>query len=54
MFVSDKDESEAYLSLIENNKTKTITSNVKSGIKNSIKGVLGDKTFDKLKHAMKG
>ncbi|MEI1256631.1 thiamine pyrophosphate-binding protein [Blautia sp. JLR.GB0024] len=54
VFVSDKDESEAYLSLIENNKTKTITSNVKSGIKNSIKGVLGDKTFDKLKHAMKG
>ena len=49
-FVTDKDESEAYLSLIENNKEKTFYSELKSGIKKSLKSVLGENTFDKLKH----
>ena len=50
VFVSDVDESEAYLKIVNNNRIKTVKDNVKTTIKN----VVGEKKFDKLKQTIKG
>lgn len=49
-FVSDHDESEAYLKILNENKTKTTRDSVKS----AVKGLIGEKAFNKLKSTIKG
>lgn len=49
-FVSDNDESEAYLKIVSENKTKTTRDSVKS----AVKGIIGEKAFNKLKNTIKG
>lgn len=49
-FVSDNDESEAYLKIVNENKTKTTRDSVKS----AVKGIIGEKAFKKLKSTIKG
>ena len=49
-FVSDNDESEAYLKIVSENKTKTTRDSVKS----AVKGIIGEKAFKKLKSTIKG
>lgn len=49
-FVSDFDESDAYLKLINKNKSK----NTKESVKGMVKGILGEKTYRKLKQTIKG
>lgn len=49
-FVSDNDESEAYLKIISENKAKTTIDSVK----NAVKGIVGEKAFKKLKSTSKG
>lgn len=49
-FVSDFDESDAYLKLINKNKSK----NTKESVKGMVKGILGEKTYRKLKQTVKG
>lgn len=49
-FVSDHDESEAYLKILCENKTKTTRDSVKS----AVKGLIGEKAFNKLKSTIKG
>lgn len=48
-FVSDNDESEAYLKIVSENKTKTTRDSVKS----AVKGIIGEKAFKKLKVQLK-
>lgn len=52
-FVSDIDESDAYLSLIETNRNKTKAEMIKNGLKKSIKKYIGDKNYNKLKNNIK-
>lgn len=49
-FVSDCDESNAYLELVNENKHKP----PKKAIKGFVKNMLGDTTCEKIKHAIKG
>lgn len=49
-FVSDCDESNAYLELVNENKHKP----QKKAIKGFVKNMLGDTTCEKIKHAIKG
>lgn len=49
-FVSDDDESDAYLKIVSENKTKTTRDSVKS----AVKGIIGEKAFKKLKSTIKG
>lgn len=49
-FVTDADESEAYLKIVSENKTKT----TKDSVKNAVKGIIGEKAFKKLKSTIKG
>lgn len=49
-FVSDYDESNAYLKLVNENKSKT----PKEAIKGLVKNVLGDTACEKIKYAIKG
>ena len=53
-FVNDYDESAAYLSIINNNKKMSTTEAVKCNIKGSVKGILGDKKYKKIKEKLKG
>lgn len=48
-FVSDSDESEAYLKLINANKEKKTMDSVKSVLKE----ILGQSTYEKIKHTFK-
>lgn len=48
-FVSDVDESKAYLSIMNVNRNKTVAEKIKSGIIESVKGILGQETFVKIK-----
>lgn len=50
VFVSDYDESDAYLKILGENREKT----AKDLVKKTIKGLLGDSTFNKIKHTLKG
>lgn len=45
VFVSDTNESEAYLSIIEANRDKSNMDVIKSGIKNSIKNIVGTERY---------
>lgn len=49
VFVSDIDESKAYISLIESNTNYTIGDVVSKGVKKSVKEVLGENNFNRLK-----
>lgn len=49
-FVTDADESEAYLKIVSENKTKT----TKDSVKNAVKGIIGEKAYKKLKSTIKG
>lgn len=49
-FVSDSDESAAYLKIFNENKPKT----AKDSVKQAVKGILGEEIFEKLKKAIKG
>lgn len=49
-FVSDKDESDAYLKLVNENTARTTMDSVKS----AVKGLIGEKAFNKLKNTIKG
>lgn len=53
-FVSDVDESKAYLSLMDANRNKTVAEIMKRGFRESVKGLLGEETFEKIKHTIKG
>lgn len=53
-FVSDADESKAYLSIMDANRNKTVAETIKSGFRESLKGILGEVTFEKLKRTVKG
>ena len=53
-FVSDIDESKAYLSIMDANRNKTVAETIKRGVCESVKSVLGEDTFEKLKHTIKG
>lgn len=48
-FVSDTDESDAYLKILDENKKMT----VKNSVKKALKGIIGDSSFDKLKRMIK-
>lgn len=49
-FVTDDDESEAYLKIVSENKTKT----TKDSVKSAMKGIIGEKAYKKLKSTIKG
>lgn len=49
-FVSDQDESDAYLKIINKNRPKTS----KDTMKNIVKGIVGEAVFNKFKHMVKG
>lgn len=49
-FVTDADESKAYLKIVSENKTKT----TKDSVKNAVKGIIGEKAYKKLKSTIKG
>lgn len=49
-FVTDNDESEAYLKIVSENKTKT----TKDSVKSAVKGIIGEKAYKKLKSTIKG
>lgn len=49
-FVTDEDESNAYLKLCNENTTKT----TRDSVKGAVKGLIGDKAFNKLKNTIKG
>ena len=51
-FVSDVDESKAYLSIMDANRNKTVTETIKSGFRESVQGILGEDTFKKLKRSI--
>lgn len=51
VFVKDYDESDAYLKIINENKTKSISDIISA--KNVIKGIIGEKKYNKLKHNIK-
>lgn len=53
-FVSDVDESKAYLSIMDANRNKTVAETIKSGFTESVKGILGEGTFEKLRRVIKG
>ena len=53
-FVSDVDESKAYLSIMDANRNKTVAETIKSGFRESVKGILGEVTFEKIKRTIKG
>ena len=53
-FVSDVDESKAYLSIMDANRNKTVAETIKSGFRESLKGILGEVTFEKIKRTIKG
>ena len=53
-FVSDVDESKAYLSIMDINRNKTVAETIKSGFRESVKGILGEETFEKIKRTIKG
>lgn len=53
-FVSDVDESKAYLSIMDVNRNKTVADTIKRGISESVKSILGEDSFEKLKHTIKG
>ena len=40
-FVSDADESKAYLSIMDANRNKTVAETIKNGVRESVKGILG-------------
>ena len=48
-FVSDADESKAYLSIMNVNRNKTVAEKIKSGVIESVKGILGEEAFEKIK-----
>lgn len=49
-FVSDYDERDAYLKIIAENRDKT----TKEYVKSMVKGIIGESTYNKLKHMLKG
>lgn len=49
-FVTDDDESKAYLKILNENKTKT----TKESVKSAVKGIIGEKAYKKLKTTIKG
>lgn len=49
-FVTDTDESEAYLKIVSQNKTKTS----KDSVKSAVKGIIGEKAYKILKSTIKG
>lgn len=49
-FVSDSDEHEAYFKLLDFNRPKT----AKDSLKSAVKDLLGEDTYKKLKHTIKG
>lgn len=53
IFVSDEDESDAYHALIEANKTKTVHESFRSGIKSSVKCLIGENAYKALKRKIK-
>lgn len=53
-FVSDVDESKAYLSIMDANRNKTVAETIKSGFRESVKNILGEDAFEKLKRTIKG
>ena len=53
-FVSDADESKAYLSIMDANRNKTVAETIKSGFRESMKGILGEETFEKIKRTIMG
>lgn len=52
-FVSDVDESKAYLSIMNANRNKTAAEKLKSGFIESVKNILGEETFDKIKRTIR-
>lgn len=53
VFIKDVDESDAYNSLIEANKTKNTTERIKYNLKQSVKGFLGEEKYKELKSIIK-
>lgn len=53
-FVLDVDESKAYLSIMDANRNKTVAETIKSGVRESVKGILGEVTLEKLKRTIRG
>ena len=53
VFVTDVDESDAYNSLIEANKTKTPKEQLKYCLKSTIKGVLGTENYRRIRGTQK-
>lgn len=53
VFVSDRDESEAYNSIIKSNMKLSMKEEVKDKVKNSLKKSIGNDKFDKLKKIIK-
>lgn len=49
-FVTDIDESDAYLKILSENREKT----AKDYVKSAVKGILGEKRFNNFKHTLKG
>lgn len=52
IFVEDYDESDAYLRIVNENRTKTLNESI--SVKTVVKGIIGDKAYSKLKHNIKG
>ena len=52
VFVEDYDESDAYLKVFDENRTKSFSESV--SVKNMVKGIIGENTYNKLKHSIKG
>lgn len=53
-FVTDVDESKAYLSIMDANRKKTVAEAIKGEFRESVKSILGKDTFEKLKGTIKG
>ena len=52
-FVSDTDENSAYQTIINNNRNKSTSVQIKEGIKKSFKGLIGEKGYTRLKKKIK-
>lgn len=53
-FVSDIDESKAYLTMMDANRTKTVTEFIKDEFRDSLKSILGEDTFEKIRRTIVG
>lgn len=52
VFVNDYDESDAYLKIVDENKKKIFRDTISA--KKIVKDIIGEKTYNKLKHSIKG